>query len=449
MSGSPGEGDGNLGPARAAWRARRGPAGRALLEADERLFLRQVLSTPCLEAVVRAEGPWLVTADGARILDFHGNSVHQLGHGHPAVVAAVVEALRTLPFCPRRYTNPWAVRLAEALCGAVSGGPWKLLLAPSGSVAVGMALKLARYATGRPGVVAFEGSFHGAGMDAASVSGEPLFRDGLGPLLPGVRFLPPPTRGPCRFGCRDAEHAGCTDALADLLARAPDIGALIAEPVRWTTVELPPEGYWQRVRAICDRFGVLLILDEIPSALARTGSLFVHPRFGIRPDILVLGKGLGGGIWPQAAMLARAELDLVADKALGHYTHEKSPAGAAAALATLEVIEQEGLCARAQRLGTLLRTRLETLRSRHPLIAAVRGLGLMLGVELRRADGAPAASEADRVLYAALERGLSFKIGGGNVLTLCPPITIDETELERAVAILDEALGEAAGSARF
>ncbi len=448
MSGSPGEGDGNLGPSRAAWRARRGPAGRALLEADERLFLRQILSTPCLEAVVGAEGPWLVTADGARILDFHGNSVHQLGHGHPAVVAAVVEALRTLPFCPRRYTNPWAVRLAEALCGAVPGGPWKLLLAPSGSVAVGMALKLARYATGRPGFVAFEGSFHGAGMDAASVSGEPLFRDGLGPLLPGVRFLPPPTRGPCRFDCRDEEHTGCTDALADLLARTSDIGALIAEPVRWTTVELPPEGYWQRVREICDRFGVLLILDEIPSALARTGSLFVHTRFGIRPDILVLGKGLGGGIWPQAGMLARAELDLAADKALGHYTHEKSPAGSAAALATLQVIEREGLCARAQRLGNLLRTRLEALRSRHPLIAAVRGLGLMLGVELRRADGAPAATEADRVLYAALERGLSFKIGGGNVLTLCPPITIDEVELERAVAILDEALGEAAGSGR-
>jgi 4-aminobutyrate aminotransferase len=445
VNGSPGEGDGNRGPLRAAWRARRGPAGRALLEADERVFFRQVLSTPCLEAVVRAEGPWLETADGARILDFHGNSVHQLGHGHPAVLEAVVEALRSLPFCPRRYTNPWAVRLAERLVAALPGGlgAWKCLLLPSGSLAVGVALKLARYATSRPGVVAFEGSFHGAGLDAASVSGEPLFREGLGPLLPGVRFLPPPSRGPCRFGCGDAAHTGCTDALAELLAAAPDVGALIAEPVRWTTVELPPEGYWQRVRAICDRFGVLLILDEIPSALARTGRLFPHEHFGIVPDLVVLGKGLGGGVWPQAAMLARAELDLVPDKAIGHYTHEKSPAGSAAALATLEVIEREDLCARAARLGADLAARIEALRERHPAIAAVRAIGLMLGVELRRPDGAPAAGLADRVLYAALARGLSFKIGGGHVLTLCPPITIGEAELDSAVAILDAALAEA------
>ncbi len=447
MSGSPGEGDGNRGPLRAAWRARRGPEGKALLAADERVFLRQVLSTPCLEAVVRAQGPWLETADGARILDFHGNSVHQLGHGHPVVVGAVVEALQALPFCPRRFTNPWAVRLGEALGGALRGGPWKLLLAPSGSVAVGMALKLARYATGRPGVVAFEEGFHGAGLDAASVSGEPLFRDGLGPLLPDVHFLPPPTRGPCRFGCRDAAHAGCTEALADLLAREPAIGALVAEPVRWTTVEPPPEGYWQRVRAICDRFETLLILDEIPSALARTGSLFVHEQFGVVPDILVLGKGLGGGVWPQAAMLARADLDLVPDKALGHYTHEKSPAGCAAALATLEVIEAQGLCARATRLGALLRGRLEALAARHPLIHAVRGLGLMIGVELRRADGAPACEEADRVLYGCLERGLSFKVGGGHVLTLCPPLVIEEALLERALDVLDAALAEVAAAA--
>ncbi|BCX19592.1 MAG: aspartate aminotransferase family protein [Geminicoccaceae bacterium] len=448
MSGAPGEGDGNLGPLRAAWRAGRGPAVRALLDRDERVFLRQVLSTPCLEAVVGAEGPWLLGADGARILDFHGNSVHQLGHGHPAVVAAVVETLRTLPFCPRRYTNPSAVRLAERLVAALPGGlgAWKCLLAPSGSVAVGIALKLARYATGRPGVVAFEGSFHGAGLDAASVSGEPLFRDGLGPLLPGVRFLPPPTRGACRFGCRDTAHTGCTEALEELLARSPDVGALIAEPVRWTTVELPPEGYWQRVRAICDRFGVLLILDEIPSALARTGRLFAHEPFAVVPDVLVLGKGLGGGVWPQAAVLARAELDRVPEKAIGHYTHEKSPAGAAAALATLEVIEREDLCGRARRLGAHLVARLETLRDRHPAIAAVRGIGLMLGVELRLADGRPAATLADRVLYASLARGLSFKIGAGHVLTLCPPITIGEAELDAAVAILDAALAEAAAA---
>ncbi len=438
-----GEGDVNLSPRREAYVARHlDAAAGEILAADARWFFRQSLSTPCLDVLASAHGSRLVTTSGHRLLDFHGNGLHQLGHGHPKVIAAIEQALAELPFSPRRFTNRFAVALAERLCGAMAEGPWKLLLAPAGALAVSTAVKLARLVTGRHKILSFWGSFHGASLDAISVGGEPLFRRGIGPLLPATEHIPPPTRGRCRFGCPDEEHSNCLAYLAYVLETEGDFAALIAEPVRWTTVELPPPGYWRRVREICDRLGVLLIFDEIPSCLGRTGRLFVHQQLDAVPDILVLGKGLGGGVFPLAAMLARAAFDRFPETALGHYTHEKSAPGCAAALAALEVIEEEDLCTRASRLGAILLTRLAALRSRFPLVREIRGIGLHLGVELRQADGSPAVEAAEAVLYACLDRGLSFKIGGGNVLVLSPPLTIPEKELEEALAILEAAFEE-------
>jgi 4-aminobutyrate aminotransferase len=168
--------------------------------------------------------------------------------------------------------------------------------------------------------------------------------------------------------------------------------------------------------------------------------MFCCEHFGVAPDILVIGKGLGGGVFPLAALLARAELDIAADKALGHYTHEKSPVGAAAALATLQCIEDENLLDKAQHLGAYALSRLEELRQRRPSVRAVRGLGLHLGVELYR-DGRPATDEADQILYRCLERGLSFKVSDGNVLTLSPPLIITLEQLDQALDILGEAIG--------
>ncbi len=440
-----GEGDVNLTPRRTAYVERQvDAAGRALLETDARLFFHQSLSTPCLDALTASRGSRLVTTSGRELLDFHGNSVHQLGHGHPAVIAALEQALAELPFSPRRFTNRFAVALAERLCAAMEGGPWKLLLAPAGALAVSTAIKLARMVTGRHKILSFWGSFHGASLDAISVGGEALFRRGIGPLLPATEHIPPPTRGRCRFGCTEATHGNCLAYLEYVLEAEGDFAALIAEPMRWTTVELPPPGYWRAVREICDRLGVLLIFDEIPSCLGRTGSLFAHRQVDAVPDILMVGKGLGGGVFPLAAMLARAEFDRFPETALGHYTHEKSAPGCAAALAALEVIEAEDLCGRAKRLGAATLARLEAMRCRFPLIHEVRGIGLHLGIELRRADGSPAVDAAEAVLYACLDRGLSFKVGGGNVLVLSPPLTIAEAELEEALAILEGALGEVA-----
>ena len=434
------EGDVNLSPRRQAWSEQHIDAQTAaMLAEDEKLFLHQSLSTPCLNAIRASKGIYLEDLQGRKIMDFHGNSVHQVGHGHPRVIEAIKQQLDSIPFCPRRYTNQVAIDLARRLVDLAPGELNKVLFAPGGTSAIGMALKLARYATNRHKTISMWDSFHGASLDAISVGGEALFRKDVGPLLPGSEHIPPPTRGTCHFNCNDEQHSGCLDYLEYVLAMQGDVAALIAEPMRWTTVELPPPGYWKKVRGLCDRFGVLLIFDEIPSALGRTGKMFVCEHFDVVPDMLVIGKGLGGGVFPMAALIAREQLDIVGDRALGHYTHEKSSVGCAAALATLDCLEQEKLIESSILLGKHALHRLEAMQAKYPLIHEVRGLGLHLGIELRR-DGRPASEEADTVLYHSLSEGLSYKVGGGCVLTLCPPMTITEAELDLALDIVDKGI---------
>jgi 4-aminobutyrate aminotransferase len=435
------EGDENLSEERQAWRARHlDSMTRELLDEDEHWFLRQSLSTPCLNVATRAEGCHIVDLQGRRILDFHGNSVHQVGYGHPRVVAAIKSQLDTLPFCPRRYTNKSAIELARRLAELAPGPLEKVLLAPSGSAAIGMALKLARYATGRHKTLSMWDAFHGANLDAISVGGEALFRRDVGPLLPGTEHVPPPGLAERFFGQDGRGHERLADYIDYVLEVQGDVAAVIAEPMRWTTVEPPPPGFWAKVRESCDRHGTLLIFDEVPSCLGRTGTMFACEQAGTAPDILVLGKGLGGGIMPMAAMVARADLDVVPDGALGHYTHEKSSVGCAAALATLDVIQDEGLLATARELGAHALDRLGLMARQEPRISGVRGMGLYLGVEIGRRGEREANALAERLLYRCLESGLSFKLGGGNVVTLCPPLTIPRPELDRALDIFDGAM---------
>jgi 4-aminobutyrate aminotransferase len=430
------EGDVNLSAARAAWRTGLSDHARAALDEDQRYFLRQSLSTPCLTEIIRAEGAWLTDVDGKRILDFHGNSVHQLGHGHPKVVEAIRREMETLPFCTRRYSNPTATALARRLVETAPAGLDKTLFAPSGSAAVGMALKLARYATGRHKTLSFWDSFHGATLDAIGVGGEALFRRGLGPMNPGAEHLPPLDLARRFFG-DDQPFDRLADFIDYSLDVQGDVAALIAEPLRWTTVTAPPSDFWRRVRESCARHGALLIFDEIPSGLARSGAMYACQRLGATPDILVIGKGLGGGIMPLAAILAAGALDCAPDAALGHYTHEKSPVASAAALATLAAIEDEGLGARACDLEARGLARLVALQAKHRRIVEVRSFGAYFGVEI---GGADAAEFADRLMYACLARGLSFKIGGGKVVTLCPPLTIGFGDFDAAFDRLEAAL---------
>ncbi len=436
------EGDINLSPLRRQWEAEQlAPATRALLAEDAKYFLHQSLSTPCFNALKSASGAWLEDVEGRRIMDFHGNSVHQVGHGHPRVVDAVKRALDTLPFSPRRFTNDTAVALARRLVELAPGDLAKVLFAPGGTSAIGMALKLARIATGRHKTVSMWDAFHGASLDAISVGGEALFRRDVGPLLPGTEHVQPCDPHACHFGCGGTCNARCAEYVDYVLGKEEDVAAVVVETVRSTDVQIPPPAYYQSLRRACDRHGALLILDEIPIGLGRTGTIYAFERYGIVPDMVVLGKGLGGGVFPMAALVAREGLDVAADRALGHYTHEKSPVGCAAALATLDVIEEEGLCERARVLGARSLERLRGARARLPAIGDVRGIGLLLGVELvDPATGTPAREMAERVLYRCLANGLSFKVGQGNVLVLAPPLVIAEHDLERALDIVLEAI---------
>ena len=440
------EGDLNISPRRARWQAAVLDAEtRALLEEDARYFLHQSLSTPCLNALSGCGGTAIEDLQGRRYLDFHGNYVHQVGFANPAVIAAIKAQLDRLPFCTRRYTNRPAVALAKKLAALAPGDLNKVLFCPSGTGAIGMALKLARAATGRHKTVSMWDAFHGASIDAISVGGEEIFRGGIGPLLPGTEHVPPPDPYRCVWDChrRGGCDLKCADYIEYVLGKEGDVAAVVAETVRATPV-IPHPQFWQAVRRACDRRGALLILDEIPTALGRTGTMFACEHYGVVPDMLVVGKGLGGGILPLAALIARDGLDVAGDRALGHYTHEKNPVACAAALATIDYLEGHGLLARARDLGRSALDRLRTMMTVHPLIGDVRGLGLLLGIELvaDRSTRAPAPEQAEAVMYAALSRGLSFKITMGNVITLAPPLTISDEEMNRALGILDESLTE-------
>jgi len=446
------ESDTNTTPARAAWSARHiDGATRALLDRDATAFLHQSVSSPCLSAIRKADGIFIEDLAGRRYMDFHGNNVHHIGYGHPRLKRAIAAQMDELPFTPRRFTSEPAVQLAEKL-GRIAPGPLsKVLFTTGGSDAVEVALKVARAATGRFKTLSFWDAFHGAGFGASSVGGEALFRSGPhGPLLPGAEHIAPFGTFNCPYGGTDAQSSGdaCARMIEYVLGRDGDFAAFIAEPTRAVPYVAPP-GFWRKVREACDRTGTLLIFDEIPTGLGKTGRMFSCEHDGVIPDILVLGKGLGGGILPIAAALCRPGLDVGGDWAFGHYTHEKNPVTARAALETIAIIEDERLVENTARVGTAALERLHTWMDEFEEIGEVRGRGFLIGVELvedRRAK-APARRLAERTMYAALERGLSFKTTMGNVLTLTPPLVTTQAQMDHALDILHAALETAIAAA--
>jgi len=447
----PSEGDSNLSPGRTEW-SRNMADGKsaALVTQDANHFLRQALSTPCLAAITKAEGIWLEDADGNRYMDFHGNNVHHIGYGHPRLIKALKDQMDSLPFAPRRFTNESAVALAAKLTSIAPAGLDKVLLATGGSDANEMALKLARAATGRHKTISFWDAFHGAGFGASSVGGESLFRSGpVGPLLSGTEHVAPFSCYRCPYGYAGPDLSVCKMTCAEMvryvLEKEGDVAAVIAEPVR-SVPYLPPPGFWKVVRQACNDHGALLIFDDIPNGLGKTGRMFSSDHFDAIPDILTLGKALGGGMLPIAAMLTRPELDVLADRALGHYTHEKNPVTCRAALTTIEIIEDEGLVDNAAKVGAHALQRLHDMKDRHPLIGDVRGLGLVMGLDLveDREIKTPAMAAADRILYRALKKGLNFKTTMGSVLTLTPPLIINIGEMDQALDIIDACFSEEA-----
>ena len=442
------EGESNTSQARKAWLEKStGGAAAPLLQRDAEVFLHQSLSSPCVSTIAKAEGIWIEDTDGRRFMDFHGNSVHHIGYGHPRLVSAIKDQLDDLPFAPRRFTNDPAVELAEKLAHITPGNLSKMLFTTGGSDSNEVALKIARAATGRFKTISFWDAFHGAGMGAASVGGEATFRSHIaGPLLPGTEHVAPfhPTRCPYGHTSLEASANACANMIEYVLEREGDVCAVIAEAMRAVPI-VPPPGFWKQVREACDRHGALLILDEIPTGLGKTGRMFSCEHDEIVPDILTVGKALGGGILPIAACVVKPELDVCGDFAIGHYTHEKNPVTARTALTTIQIIEDEGLVDRSQQLGVHALDMLRNKLGQVPYVGDIRGRGLMFGVDIvsDRQSHTPDVARAEKIYYACLDAGLSFKISAGSVLTLSPPLTISKEELDQALNIVVTAILEA------
>ncbi|ASI94001.1 aspartate aminotransferase family protein [Vibrio rotiferianus] len=439
------EGDVNTTPARQAWNASMDDERtQALLKRDSEVFLHQAMSTPCLDTLEAAEGIYIQDATGKKYMDFHGNNVHQLGYGHPHVIKRVQEQIAKLPFSPRRFTNETAIECAEKLTQICGGELNRVLFAPGGTSAVGMALKLARHITGNYKVVSLWDSFHGASLDAISVGGEACFRQGMGPLMAGVERIPPAVSYRGAFPAEDRSDVHYADYLEYVIEKEGGVGAFIAEAVRNTDVQVPSKAYWKRIREICDKHNVMLIIDDIPNGMGRSGEWFTYQAYDIEPDMLCIGKGLGGGLVPIAAMVTKDKYNTAEQISMGHYTHEKSPIGCAAALATMEAIEQDGLLDKAKADSQFMREKLLEMKAKYPVIGDVRGIGMLWGIELVTdyESKARAYDEAEAVLYQCLNNGVSFKVSQGNVIQLSPPLIITREQLTEALAIFEEAIAK-------
>jgi len=440
------QGDINTTPTREKWWQRNlSERGRKILDDDNRYFLRQSLSTPVMNAIGKAYSIYIEDIEGKRYIDMHGNGVHNAGFNNPEVIEAVKNQLDSqLTFCPRRYTNETTVALACKLSEITPKALCKSLFCPGGSEAIEMAITLAKQVTGHFKTISFWDSFHGAGFAAASVGGEEHFNGGMGPMMPGTLHVEFPNyyRNPWGFEEKEAVDAECLRQIELVLERETGVAAVIGEPISATPV-VPSRRYWEGVKKLCEQYGALLIFDEIIEGFGRTGKMFAAEHF-LTPDILVLGKSMGGGLLPFAGIVTQECYDVLPYRSIGHYTHEKNALCSAAALAEIAYIENNDLLAHAAELGSYSMERLNQMKKSHPLIGDVAGMGLHIGIDLVTdpKTKARAVDAAESVMYKCMEKGLAFKTIEGNVITLLPALVITRDEMDRALDILDEALYE-------
>jgi 4-aminobutyrate aminotransferase len=437
------EGDINLSSERLKWNAQLSEQTRQIVEEDAAVFIHQSLSTPCLDVIENCEGPYLITKEGRKILDFHGNNLHQVGYKNKFVTEAIINQLNNLPFVPRRYTNQPTIDLAKKLIEKAPGDLNRVLFTTGGASANSVALKLARLKTGKHKVISMWGAFHGATLDTISIGGEPGFRMGIGPLMSGTEHVPPPDSYRS-FWNNDPDQQKYVDYIEYVFQHEGDVGAFIAETMRNTDVQVPSKLFWKKIRELCDYYNVTLILDEITVSLGRTGRFFAFEHYDIVPDIVTIGKGLGGAIIPIGAVITKEKYNLAPEHSVGHFTHEKSPIGSAAALAVIEYIENENLIEKVVNLGNYAKARCEKLFNDFRMVGDIRGIGLLWGIELvlDRNTKERATVQAEKVLYHCLANGLSFKVAGGNVIVFAPPLIITEEQFGQAFDILTGAFAK-------
>jgi 4-aminobutyrate aminotransferase/(S)-3-amino-2-methylpropionate transaminase len=398
-------------------------------------------------AAAEARGAAITDVDGNVFIDFAGGvGCLNVGHSHPQVVAAAQEQLDK--FSHTDFTVvPYEIyaTLSERLLKlAPFSGPAKAAFFNAGTEAVENAVKFARAYTGRQAVIGFEGAFHGRTyLSLALTSKTHPYKAGLGPFAPEVYRVPYPNafRGPSA-----AEALAALRRAFSTLVAAEDVAAIVFEPVQGEGGFIPATlEFVQGLREICDEHGIVFVCDEVQSGFARTGRFFAIEHFGVEPDLITVAKSIAMGI-PLSGVLGKAEImDAPAEGGVGG-TYVGNPVAQAAAVAVLDVIEEEGLVERSAALGETMRSRMEAWQSRWPQIGDVRGLGSMLAVELVESDGkTPATDLASRVVDGALERGLLLLKAGvaGNCIRVLVPLVISDGELDEALDVWEDALAAA------
>jgi 4-aminobutyrate aminotransferase / (S)-3-amino-2-methylpropionate transaminase / 5-aminovalerate transaminase len=421
-----------------------GPKSREILARKERV-VADPLSVFLPVVIEEARGATLTDVDGNTFIDFTGGvGCLNVGHSHPRVVEAAQEQLTK--FSHTDFTIvPYEVyvTLAERLIAAAPfRSPAKAAFFNAGTEAVENAIKFARSHTGRPAVIGFEGGFHGRTLLSLSLTSKTHpYKAGLGPFAPEVYRVPFANeyRGPSAEDALAAlERALITQVAAETVA------AIVIEPVQGEGgFVVAPKAFLEGVRRICDEHGIVMVVDEVQTGFGRTGKLFAIEHYGIEPDLITIAKSIAAGL-PLSGVIGKAEImDAPGDSAIGG-TYVGNPVAQAAALAVLDVIEDEGVCERAAQVGETIRARMESWQERWPRIGDVRGLGAMLAIELvsDRATKEPDADTASAVVEAAAERGLLLLKSGiyANCIRVLAPLILTDAELDEALAIWEEAL---------
>ena len=402
---------------------------------------------------VRSEGVYLYTLDGREILDFtSGIGVTNLGHNHPKVLKAAVEQMRQFSHSAVGITlHEPLLRLADILPDVMPEGMEMFFFGNSGSEAVEGAIKMARYVTGRPGIIAFTGSFHGRTYGAISVTSvKSKYRKHYEPFLPGIYFADYayPYRCPVGNTPQDAVDWGLASVkkIFNHFIPAREVAGIIVEPVQGEGGYIvPPAGFLEGLREICDQNGILLIFDEVQSGFGRTGEMFAAQTFGIRPDILAAAKGIANGFPLSATASSRG---LMSKWLAGSHgtTFGGNPVACAAALAVQEVFKEENILENAKKMGTLMMDGMKKIQQKHDFIGEVRGVGLMLAMEIVKPDGSktPDGEKAMSILEAMLKNGLLGYMAGlhGQVVRLIPPLIITEEQVKKALDILEASIEE-------
>jgi 4-aminobutyrate aminotransferase len=425
-----------------------GPVARGIVARDEEYAATCYIKEYPL-VVSRGQGAMVEDVDGNRFLDFMGGiAVASTGHGHPEVVKAVKDtAERFLHMCGTDFYYEEMAALCERLAKLAPGSSKKrVFLTNSGTEAVEGAIKLARHSTRRHALIAFKGAFHGRSCGALSLTySRTRQQSGFGPLLPGVYHVPYAYCYRCEYGKSQSDcNLYCVSAIEnDLLGRRldpADVAAIFVEPIQGEGgYVVPPPEFLRSIRQLCDRHGILLVFDEIQSGVGRTGRMFGAEHSGVEPDVILLAKGLGSGM-PIGAIVAKESVMRWETGAHGS-TFGGNPVGCAAALATLDVVERE-LMENAARMGERLLAGARRLAGKHEVIGDVRGIGLMIGLELveNRDSRQPAERLIHDLTQMAFRRGLLLLGCGASTLRLAPPLVIDEEDVDTGLGMIDQCL---------